>query len=153
MKNITRLALLLTSLASLAPIGSAQETGAPLASKQKSYLAAYESVRAALAADDLAGAKKAAMELLNASPKGSGDKSEAAVSAAQKIADAASLANAREAFKTVSKHALSLAKGQPGYFHAHCPMVPNDEGDWVQTSKKINNPYFGNSMLTCGSIE
>lgn len=32
-------------------------------------------------------------------------------------------------------------------------MVEGGEGDWVQTTTKINNPYFGKAMLTCGSIK
>jgi hypothetical protein len=151
MKTIRCLFLLLTG--SFASLVCAQEKPAPLAPEQKAYLASYESVRAALAADDLAAATKAAAELLKVSPKPTTDKPDVTVLAVQKIANATSIEAARGAFKTVSKEALRLADGQPGYFHAHCPMVPKDQGDWVQTSKKINNPYFGKSMLTCGSIE
>ncbi len=73
--------------------------------------------------------------------------------AAKKLAAAESLCAARTAFKQLSKRAVELAAGQQGYYHAHCPMVPNDEGDWVQTNKTISNPYFGKSMSSCGSIE
>jgi len=37
---------------------------------------------------------------------------------------------------------------------AHCPMALNDKGaSWVSNSKEIRNPYFGESMLTCGSVK
>lgn len=36
---------------------------------------------------------------------------------------------------------------------AHCPMAFDFEGaDWLQRSETINNPYFGDRMLRCGSI-
>jgi Cu(I)/Ag(I) efflux system membrane fusion protein len=36
-------------------------------------------------------------------------------------------------------------------FVAQCPMVEN--GRWLQTSRKVTNPYMGSQMLQCGSIE
>lgn len=61
--------------------------------------------------------------------------------------------DAREVFKSFSKRAVHVAEGKPGYYLAHCPMVPNDEGNWVQVTKRISNPYMGKAMATCGSIE
>lgn len=35
----------------------------------------------------------------------------------------------------------------------HCPMADQDKGaNWLSSEKEIRNPYFGQSMLTCGSI-
>jgi Cu(I)/Ag(I) efflux system membrane fusion protein len=35
----------------------------------------------------------------------------------------------------------------------HCPMADNNKGaDWLSKEKEIKNPYFGNSMLTCGEV-
>lgn len=130
----------------LASLAHADVKRAPLSAEQKTFLTHYEAIRAGLATDDLAAAKKAAAAA-TAAP------SAPATDAARKIATAESLAAAREAFKPLSKEAVALAAGQPGYFHVHCPMVPKAEGDWVQTSKRISNPYFGKSMATCGSIE
>ena len=39
-------------------------------------------------------------------------------------ADADSLTTARKAFKELSVKAVALARGQPGYFIAHCSMFP-----------------------------
>lgn len=108
---------------------------AELSGADKQFLASYEKVRAALAADDLAGAKKAAADL--------GSDSDA-ITAADK------LATARTAFAKLSEHAITLAKGQPGYYVVNCPMVKKD---WVQTSDKISNPYAGKEMLTCGVVK
>lgn len=39
-------------------------------------------------------------------------------------------------------------------YRAHCPMAFDNEGaDWLQAGEQIANPYFGASMLRCGSIE
>ncbi|MEO7411842.1 MAG: hypothetical protein ABIZ81_00675 [Opitutaceae bacterium] len=137
--------LLCSLFAMFASLSHAQEKGAPLPADQKAFLTRYEAVRAGLAADDLAATKKAASAI--------GATSSPHAVAAKKIAAADSLITAREGFKALSKHAVALISGQAGYYHAHCPMVPNNEGDWVQTSKMISNPYFGESMATCGSIE
>jgi poly-gamma-glutamate capsule biosynthesis protein CapA/YwtB (metallophosphatase superfamily) len=108
---------------------------ADLTASDKQFLAGYEKVRAALAADDLAGAKKAAGELGNDS---------AAITAADKIA------TARASFAKLSEHAITLVTGQPGYYVVNCPMLKKD---WVQTSDKISNPYAGKEMLTCGVVK
>ncbi|RMG55424.1 MAG: efflux RND transporter periplasmic adaptor subunit [Bacteroidetes bacterium] len=35
----------------------------------------------------------------------------------------------------------------------HCPMAMENEGaDWLSLQEEIRNPYFGDQMLTCGSI-
>lgn len=123
----------------VASVAFAEQAAAPLTAAHQTFLSQYEAVRAALASDDLEAAKKAASSLTGETAKA--------------IAGADSLKSAREAFKSLSKDALKIAKGQPGYFHAHCPMVPGRQGDWVQTNKTINNPYFGKSMLKCGEIQ
>ena len=36
----------------------------------------------------------------------------------------------------------------------HCPMAFDDAGaSWLQLSPKLANPYFGASMLRCGTTE
>jgi len=35
-----------------------------------------------------------------------------------------------------------------------CPMADNNKGAyWLSREEKVLNPYFGNAMLTCGSVE
>lgn len=41
-----------------------------------------------------------------------------------------------------------------GLFLAHCPMAfDNNGGHWIQKSDDLKNPYYGASMLKCGSIK
>ncbi len=108
---------------------------APLSDADKQFLARYEKVRSALAADDLAAARTAAGDL--------GEEGAA-------LAKSSSLKEARAVFEKLSDKAKQLAAGQSGYYVAHCPMLKKD---WVQTSEKIANPYGGKEMATCGEIK
>ena len=160
MKTI-RLLLTLASCAFFGALAFAHDKEAPLNDEQKAFLAQYEKVRAALASDDLAAAKKAAASIATESkiplkePLTDEQKERQVRFAAtvKALASADSLKTARGEFKALSKRAIHYAEGKGGYFVANCPMVEGGEGDWVQTSKRINNPYFGKSMLTCGSIK
>jgi hypothetical protein len=36
----------------------------------------------------------------------------------------------------------------------YCPMANNNQGGfWLSNEKQIKNPYFGEAMLTCGSVK
>lgn len=40
------------------------------------------------------------------------------------------------------------------YYVQHCPMVNDNEGaDWLSSEKQVQNPYFGDQMLTCGTVQ
>ena len=121
-------ALALVALA--APLSAVQ-----LTDQNKQFLSAYDKVHRALVADDFAGAKKAAADL---GPSGA------------ELANSKSLDEARSAFSKMSAEAEKLAAGQPGYYVMHCPMKKKD---WVQTSAKVENPYGGKEMLTCGEVK
>lgn len=110
-------------------------SAAPLTEQNKQFLAGYNKVHDALVADDLAGAKKAAGDL--------GD-------SGKEVADSRSLDDARKAFTKVSNDAEILAVGQSGYYVMHCPMK---NADWVQTTSKVENPYGGKEMLSCGEVK
>ncbi|GAC1595350.1 MAG: hypothetical protein NVS3B8_08800 [Chitinophagaceae bacterium] len=60
----------------------------------------------------------------------------------------------REKFATLSANMLTLAKtvklsSEPVY-QQYCSMR---KASWLNNIKVIKNPYFGNAMLTCGSIK
>ena len=47
----------------------------------------------------------------------------------------------------------NFGAGRPVY-HDHCPMAFNEKGAmWLSENKDIKNPYFGEKMLTCGTVE
>lgn len=63
----------------------------------------------------------------------------------------------RKAFQQVSNTMIGLETSfntnDEALYVMHCPMANNNKGaDWVSTSKEVKNPYYGQSMLTCGEI-
>ena len=64
----------------------------------------------------------------------------------------------RTAFAPLSKalyQSIRLFKvsGLDAYYQ-YCPMANNNQGAyWLSESKEIRNPYFGDKMLTCGSVK
>lgn len=112
-------------------------------SMKDEILASYAKVSAALAADDLGAAKKAAAEVAeHAGMAGNID----LAGKASAVAQAGKIDAARGAFKGLSAAAEPLAKGEKDYVVMHCPMA----GDWVQTKGPTKNPYMGKAMLSCG---
>ena len=71
--------------------------------------------------------------------------------AAAALVAATDLAQARTAFKELSKPmALWGTAARPkGITVAYCSMAP---GSWLQQGTAIRNPYYGSAMLTCGEI-
>ena len=125
--------LLAAALAMTVIAFSAQ--AANLSDKDKQFLAGYEKVHTALAADDLGSVKSAAKDL---GEEGGG------------IANVGSLKDARAAFEKLSSRAKTLVAGHSGYHVVHCPMLNKD---WVQTSTTVANPYGGKGMVGCGEIQ
>jgi hypothetical protein len=156
MKNSAMRSLVSVALGLFALSGFAHQAGGPLTDFQKNYLKQYEGVRAALATDDLAAARKAAGAIATTpteKPANDADAKRIAnrTNAAKKLSGTDSLSAAREEFKILSRTAVHLAEGQKGYYRYICPHVPNDQGKWVQTSQEISNPYKGKAMPKCGN--
>lgn len=129
------------------------------ASPEAKLLAAYLVLQERLALDDMAGAKAAFGKLLQAASAMSSEHAAKIKTAATDGAAASDIAAQRKAFDPASEAAIALvqASGNPlpnPVYLAHCPMAFEDRGArWLQRSDKIANPYYGASMLTCGSID
>ncbi len=115
---------------------------------------AYLALQAALAGDDDGVARDAARRLTAAIP--AADLSDLD-RLARATAEAADLAARREAFSPLSDRlwgALSSGgwQGDTALRRFHCPMAFDSRGaDWVQTDTTTANPYYGATMLRCGS--
>jgi hypothetical protein len=146
--------LLLTLLFALNTIAlaAAHSTGSLPAPLQAS-LDQYIKIQTALAADSLKGVSEAAAALAAAAKDAKGTVPEAAIPQAEALAKSNNIEAAREAFKPLSATliaALASLNEKSGHFYeAFCPMA---SASWLQTDKKIANPYYGKSMLTCGEI-
>ena len=61
----------------------------------------------------------------------------------------------REHFAMMSKDIYDMVKAFGAgmtLYHDHCPMF-KDGSMWLSESKVIRNPYFGDKMMDCGSVE
>lgn len=116
----------------------------------------YVHLKDALVASKADAAKTGAAELQKALKGLAG--SDAAAEAAGKIAASADLKEQRTLFSTLSNEMATLLKGgklSAGMLYLdYCPMANNNEGAyWLSNEKEIKNPYFGSSMLKCGSVK
>lgn len=76
------------------------------------------------------------------------------VSDAKLIADAKDIAKQREVFAAFSTNMITLAKSaklsDKEVYVDYCPMKKTY---WLSAEQPIKNPYYGSSMLTCGSVK
>ncbi len=73
------------------------------------------------------------------------------------IAESADIEKQRKQFEFLSMaliHALeAFGTSSEALYVQHCPMAANNQGaDWLALEKEIRNPYFGDAMLTCGTV-
>lgn len=71
--------------------------------------------------------------------------------------NAGDIEHQRDHFSMMSDDMYALVKAFGGgktLYHDHCPMAKENKGAmWLSESKDIRNPYFGNKMMECGSVE
>jgi len=138
---------------------SAPKPGTPA----QNLVNAYVVLQGKLAKSDAAGAK-GAFAAVQSAVKASGLSIDPALQkriegAAAHGASATNLANARTAFAALSDGFLALFKSAENPLTepltvAFCPMALDSKGaKWLQLGERIQNPYFGTDMLTCGSVE
>jgi Cu(I)/Ag(I) efflux system membrane fusion protein len=129
----------------------------------------YLALQRALSEDDLAKAQGAASELQESVKKVSFEASAEATKSwehfskmidehTRHVVQSNSLEEARKAFELLSGNIVMMLRilGNPldkPLVQAHCPMAAGSVGaSWVQEGEKLNNSYFGPSMLECGDV-
>lgn len=115
----------------------------------------YQVLTKALVVEDVNTAKTAALAIETGAREIKG--AALMAHAAGEISSTSDVKAQRLAFARLNQDLIRLLKDtgldQGKLYVAHCPMALNDQGaSWVSTSKEIKNPYFGDSMLTCGSV-
>ena len=107
----------------------------------------YEGVRAALANDKLADVAAHAKQLAAQIPAVGGDGAKKAV---DQLAAAKTIEDARTHFGELSTVLVPIfqAEAIPGTTAYMCSMKKKP---WIQKGDKVENPYYGQAMLTCGS--
>lgn len=96
--------------------------------------------------------------LLLAEQKTAYDKSIGGIKAsATAITSTNDLEKQREHFANLSMQAYELAKSfgaGKALYHEHCPMAFDNKGAmWLSESKEVKNPYYGDKMMECGTVE
>lgn len=70
---------------------------------------------------------------------------------------ATSISEQRSIFSALTEDMYALAKAHPNeqtVYKQYCPMALDAMGaSWLSLSEEIENPYFGASMLKCGSVK
>ena len=76
----------------------------------------------------------------------------------RKIGSTSDIGQQRTAFKPLSDGVIravaSFGVAGHTFFQQHCPMADDNKGaDWLSLEEEILNPYYGEAMLSCGSVE
>ena len=121
-----------------------------LTDKDRTILARYEEIRAALAIDDYRAANRAAKDLLKYLKPTDDAPSTPLTSATQDLVAAVNMDKAHLAFRAMSVEVIPLADGVQGYYIMNSPLPSGAE--WVQTTTKVDNPYVGKTMRDVGSL-
>lgn len=76
---------------------------------------------------------------------------------AQRISAAKDIKTQRAEFTALNTELIPLFKHAEltsgAIYVQNCPMAnKGDGGDWLSSAKKIQNPYYGDEMMECGSV-
>ena len=79
-------------------------------------------------------------------------------SALKEIQSSSDIEAQRKSFSALSdnfyKSIKAFGLGGSTAYYEYCPMAFNNEGAyWLSDAEQIRNPYFGDAMLTCGSVK
>ena len=120
--------------------------------KATGLLGSYLELKNALVATRAGDAKTAAASL----KENAGDNAELAALAAE-ISGSDDVEAQRASFEKVSAAVYELVKGggnEIAVYKQYCPMALDNKGAfWLSSSEDIKNPYFGDKMLKCGSVQ
>ena len=110
------------------------------------WLDDYLELKNSLVDDDLSGAQKHYKTLLRKLFKDE-----------EVVLNAQNIQQLRNDFVQLNDHLIPLIKEQntdQKLYIQFCPMANDSNGaQWLSKNKAIKNPYYGASMLTCGSVE
>jgi len=114
-----------------------------------SIMSSYMAIKNALIADDASKAQEEAEKLVKKSP--------GLERSAKAIAETDNLGKQREYFSEMSTVLYQMAKNNDidgSVYWNHCPMALNGQGaNWLSQNEKIQNPYMGQKMPGCGSVQ
>ena len=121
-------------------------------------LDAYLPLAAALADDDDEAALQHAATLRDALADEPPALADPLAGPARETAAVESIADRRTTFKPLSDALIDLVRAHGidaigNAYVVHCPMAFGDAGaDWLSAKPEVLNPYYGDRMLTCGTV-
>lgn len=126
--------------------------GSKMESTSNDLLNNYLTIKDALVATDYGATQKAANEMLKSKHP---DQLRGSL---MTIANSSDIDGQRAAFENLSKAMYELVSERSSneniIYKQYCPMAFNNKGAyWLSTEKEIMNPYFGDMMLHCGSVQ
>ncbi len=124
----------------------------------RKLLDAYFPLARQLAEDDDDGAREAAATLAATAETTPLDEAADLPELARAVATADGIKSRRAALEPLSQRLIALVRGQGtdavgDAYVVHCPMAFGNQGaDWLAEAPVVINPYFGDAMLTCGTV-
>ncbi len=121
-------------------------TSTPVFAAKPETLTDYLVIQTKLAGDSMAGVSAMATKISDT------EKGTKTAAISKKLSESKNIEEAREHFKSLSKEIVATtSKKELGSLKvAYCPMA---RAKWIQKEVEVRNPYYGASMLECGSIE
>lgn len=133
-------------------------------------LPSYQGIKSALVNDDQEQAKQAAgamLEKLGSIDRAKLNQQQGGLlaehekelgSSLNQIVQAQDISTLRQSFASLSNQMYQLVKEgnltSPTLYWQHCPMALNGQGaNWLSTEEKVRNPFLGQKMPGCGSVE
>jgi Cu(I)/Ag(I) efflux system membrane fusion protein len=137
-----------------APAPQTSSTPAPGSKMPSSVVDPYLKIQTALAQDRVDDVRANAGDVANAATA-LGAPAMKIDTAAVQLASATEIADAREKFGTLTDAMFAYMDGlhlapPEGVRKAYCPMANKP---WLQKGDTLANPYYGQSMLTCGEFK
>lgn len=74
------------------------------------------------------------------------------ITSGKAISDNKELAKQRTAFQSLSENMIALSKATKISKSSYIEYCPMKNAYWLSAEKEIKNPYYGNTMLTCGKV-
>ena len=123
-----------------------------------SILSNYYTIKDALVETDSEAAKSEAEKLFASIEENKSGLLQKIRIDAKKILNTSDVKEQRKHFESLSHNVYEMVKitkaNNSTVYRQYCPMAMNNKGAyWLSSEEKIRNPYFGNMMLKCGSIE
>jgi hypothetical protein len=129
-----------------------------LQSQSNTVLSTYLEIKDALVQTNSKNASLAASEMVRTLEGKTDELSKKLRVDATAISNSSEMKMQRKYFDALSQNVYEYVKEtgekEGTVYKQFCPMAFNNTGAfWLAAEKEINNPYFGNMMLHCGSVK